>query len=446
MNNNNSASGQVVGLSLLLQLQRRVRDARTLDEAAFIAVNETKSLLEYRQAALWLIDGGVTAISGLPLPERQSPYLQWLHNLSTRLPDQQPAPFAITKDSLPDRVTRDWHEWWPENGLALPLRQAEGAFLGFLLLARDDAWTEAELPLATELASMYGHACALHLKQRPLYKRFFRAMRRNRVTALILLILISVMFIPIHLSVLAPAEVTAKDPFLVRAPQDGVIESFHVRPNQDVTEGQLLFRMDRTNLSARLGMARKAYEVAAEEYRQSAVLALQDDRGKLEMAPRRGKMEERAAELSGTSKLLNRLEAVAPRDGIAIFSDPTDWVGKGVSIGEKVLLIADPDKAELLIRLPVADAIALNPGTRIILYLSSDPRHPKEATLTSASFRAELLPGGVVGYRLKGDFSDMEELPRIGLSGTAKLYGEKVLLGYALLRRPITAVRQRLGW
>lgn len=446
MSENSSASGQVIGLSLLLQLQRRVRDARTLDEAAFIAVNETKSLLQYRQAALWLIDGGVTAISGLPLPERQSPYLQWLHSLGSKLPDQQPAPFLIQKETLPERVTRDWHEWWPENGLALPLRQAEGTFLGFLLLSRDQPWIESELPLATELASMYGHACALHLKQRPWYRRFWRAMRRNRMTAVILLILIGVMFIPIHLSVLAPAEVAAKDPFLVRAPTDGVIESFHIRPNQEVTEGQLLFRMDSTNLSARLGMARKAYEVAAEEYRQSSVLALQDDKGKLEMAPRRGRMEERAAELSGTRKLLNRLEATAPHAGIAVFSDPTDWVGKGVSIGEKVLMIADPARTELLIRLPVADAIALTPGTRIILYLSSDPRHPREAVLTSAAFRAELLQGGVVGYRLKGDFVDTADLPRIGLSGTAKVYGEQVLLGYALLRRPITAVRQRLGW
>jgi len=39
-----------------------------------------------------------------------------------------------------------------------------------------------------------------------------------------------------------------------------------------------------------------------------------------------------------------------------------------------------------------------------------------------------------------------EDLPhRIGLRGTAKLYGEKVSLAYYLLRRPITFVRQHLG-
>lgn len=440
-----AVNGQVVGLSLLLQLQRRVRDARTLDEAAFIAVNETRSLIAYRQAALWLYDEGVAAISGLPLPERQSPYLQWLATVCCALPKQQ-EPFVVERETLPKRAAADWGEWWPAAALALPLKNMDGELSGLLLLIREEPWTEAELPLVAELTSMYGHAMSLHLRQRPLLKRIGRGVRNQFVLLLLLATITGLMFVPVRLSVLAPAEVAAKDPFLVRAPQDGVIDSFHVRPNQAVQEGDLLFRMDRTNLSAKLGMARKAYEVAAEEYRQSAVLALQDDRGKLEMAPRRGRMEERAAELSGTSKLLDRLEAVAPRSGIAVFTDPTDWVGKGVSIGEKVLMIADPAQAELLIRLPVADAIALNSGTKIRFYLATDPRHPREATLLSAAFRAEPLPGGGVGYRLKASFSDNRTIPRIGLSGTAKIYGEQVFLGYALLRRPITAARQWLGW
>lgn len=440
-----AASGQVVGLSLLLQLQRRLRDSNKLEEAGFIAVNETKSLLSYRQGVLWLSEGGVSAISGLPLPEKQSPYMQWLSAVCKTLPrTTEPAP--LDRSRLPERINSQWQEWWAEYALVLPLVFGDSGAWGFLILTRDEPWGEAEQPLAVELTKMYSHAFSLHVRQRSFTSLFGRALRKRVVTLVIFAILIAAMFIPVHLSALAPAEVAAKDPFMVRAPQDGVIDSFHVRPNQEVEEGQLLFRMDSTNLTARLGMARKAYEVAAEEYRQSAVLALQDDRGKLEMAPRRGRMEERAAELSGTSKLLNRLEARSPRNGIAIFSDPTDWVGKGVSIGEKVLVVADPSRADLLIRLPVADAIALTPGTRVIFYLASDPRHPREATLTSAAFRAEVLPGGGVGYRLKADFSDGSDLPRIGLSGTAKLYGEQTFLGYVLLRRPITAVRQWLGW
>lgn len=438
-------SGQVLGLSLLLQLQRRIRDSHTQDEIAFVTVNETKQLLHYRQAALWLHGQGVVAISGLPMPERNSPYLNWLYSLFRSIgPLKLPTTIDVT--TLPKKVAADWHEWFPAAALVIPLCHADGPEYGLLLLVRDEPWQEGEMPLAAELGAIYGHGISLHLKNRPWFKQVCSRFRSWSLRVALILLLLATLFIPVHLSVLVPAEVTAKDPFLVRAPQDGVIENFYVRPNEQVTTGQLLFSMDKTNLRSRLGMARKSFEVAAEEYRQASVLALQDDKGKTEMVPRRGRMEERAAELSGANKLLQRLEAVAPRDGIAIFSDPIDWVGKGVSIGEKVLLIADPQKAELLIRLPVSDVIAMEPGTRVTLYLTNDPQHPREASLTAAAFRAELMPGGVVGYRLKADFIDPDKLPRIGLSGIAKIYGKQVPLGYALLRRPFTALRQRLGW
>ncbi len=438
-------SGQLLGLSLILQLQQRIRASRTLEEASFIAVNESKQLLHYRQAALWLTGSGVVALSGLPLPDRNSPYIIWLSELfPSLLYPAVPTPIAVT--TLPKAIAADWHEWLPACGLALPLIRPDGSFFGILMLAREEAWQDGELALAAELGSIFSHGLTLHQRKAPIRDRLRSTGRSLYAKVALAVFLLLVLLIPVHLSVLAPAEVTAKDPFLVRAPLDGVIEQFYIRPNQAVKAGQVLFSMDKTGLRSRQGIARKSYEVAAEEYRQASVLALQDDRGKTEMAPRRGRMEERAADLSGTGKLLQRMESVAPRDGIAIFSDPTDWVGKGVTIGEKVLLIADPLKAELLIRLPVADAIALEPGTRITLYLTNDPQHPHEARLTTAAFRAEVMPGGQVGYRLKADFVNSSDLPRIGLSGIAKIYGKKVFLGYAIFRRPLTAVRQRLGW
>lgn len=438
-------SGQLMGLSLILQIQQRIRASLTLEEASFIAVNETKQLLQYRQAALWLKGKGVVALSGLPLPERNSPYLNWLFELFPAL-SSLVLPTVITAATVPKKVAADWHEWLPQAGLMIPLFAADGRGVGLLLLARAEAWQEGEMPLAAELGSIYSHGLALHLSKRPLLERLRYSGSKLYLGIILTLLSAALLFLPVHLSVLAPAEVVARDPFMVRAPQDGVIEHFYVRPNQRVTAGQLLFSMDKTNLRSRMGMARKSYEVAAEEYRQASVLALQDDRGKSEINPRRGRMEERAAELSGANKLMQRLEAVAPRDGIAIFGDPNDWVGKGVTIGEKILLVADPNKAELLIRLPVGDAIAMDPGTRAVLYLANDPQHPLEARLTAAAFRAEVMPGGVVGYRLKADLNDAAHLPRIGLSGVVRIYGKKAPLGYVMLRRPLTALRQRLGW
>lgn len=73
-----NAESQVIGLSLLTQLSRRVRESASPEEIGFIAVNESKQLLPYRQSALWMRGKGVAAVSGIPDPDRSSPYIQWL--------------------------------------------------------------------------------------------------------------------------------------------------------------------------------------------------------------------------------------------------------------------------------------------------------------------------------------------------------------------------------
>ena len=53
------AESQVAGLSILVQLSRRVREAASAEEIGFIAVNESRQLLPYRQSALWIRGKGV---------------------------------------------------------------------------------------------------------------------------------------------------------------------------------------------------------------------------------------------------------------------------------------------------------------------------------------------------------------------------------------------------
>ena len=59
------------------------------------------------------------------------------------------------------------------------------------------------------------------------------------------------------MSTLAPAEIQTSNPVIVAAPLDGVIERFHVQPNQAVAAGQPLFSFDSTVLRSRFEVARK---------------------------------------------------------------------------------------------------------------------------------------------------------------------------------------------
>ena len=57
----------------LLDLSRRARAAASLDELAFLLVNDTRRLVPYRQAALWFAAGGVRTLSGVVQPEGNAP-------------------------------------------------------------------------------------------------------------------------------------------------------------------------------------------------------------------------------------------------------------------------------------------------------------------------------------------------------------------------------------
>lgn len=436
-------------LALLIQLGKRAREAVSAAELGFIVVNETRQLLDYRQAAVWQPGRGAVAMSGLPEVERNTPYAQWLGLLCSEAaaglaPGQAR---ALAADAAPAALARDWHDWMPQHVLLLGLGTPGTAGQGVWLLAREQAWSEAETGLLQELAGLYGHAWR-HFLPRLSWRARLRALagdlRRRRLIAAGALLLA---LCPVRLTVLAPAEVVPQDAFLVRAPLEGVIDRLYVKPNQPVQAGQALFDLDTTVLRTRYGVASTAYEAAAEEYRQAAQLAVtDDDKSRLEMTQRKGRMDEKAAEMAYSQQLLARIQVKATRTGVAVFADPSDWIGKGVTVGERVLQIADPGRVEIALRLPVADAIELAEHADVTLYLTTAPQYAYSGALSYRGYRPEAGPDGIVAYKLKAGFGAGQSLPRLGLTGTAKLYGAWVPLAYYALRRPLAAARQWLGW
>jgi hypothetical protein len=441
---------QLIDLSTLVQLIKRARQAATVQELAFIIVNETHSLFPYRQAALGREEGpgtgSIVALSGTPVVERNAPFTLWLSRLLKHVSASADASkvMQVEARSLPSHLQEDWTEWLPAYGLWVPLAGPDRR-LGALFLARAEPWSEADRHLAQELADGYGHAWNALLRGRSRQAWFKVWHRRKGIQAAAVLLAIAAMWLPIHLSALAPAEVTPFNPTIVRAPLDGVVDHFKVKPNESVKEGQLILELDRRVIENKLEVANKALAVAEAEYRQAAQQALFDEKSRAQLAVLSGRAEQRRADAQYAQSLLDRVHVTATRSGIAIFDEANDWIGRPVTIGERLLEIADPNQAELEIWLPVADAITLRPGAIVEFFLNVAPDAPLRATLRQTSYEATMSPNGVFGYRLKAQLADHQDPPRIGLRGTAKLYGEPVTLFYYLLRRPIAAARQMVG-
>lgn len=430
-------------LAVLLQLMRRARDAESAAELGFVMVNETQQLLTFRQAALWCDGphGHVGALSGLAELDPTAPYLQWLGRLFGHLRSGQgEGGRLLTAANLPPALADEWADWLPAEALWLPLPGA-----GALLLAREQPWREYELQLAAELAHGYAHAWrqfAPRRNWREAVRDWLAAGKRRRRVLLAILVLAC---LPIRLSVLARAEVVPQDPLLLRAPVSGVIADVKVQPNQRVARGAALFSLDATALAGQYELASRERDAAQESFRASAQLAVTDDKAKLAMAQERARMEEKTIAADYTGRELQRLHVAAPAAGVVVFSDRNDWLGRAVTVGEKVMTLADPARVELTAWLPAGEAIAIAPGSRVTLYPNATPTASYDAVLSRVAYRAEVSEGGLLAYRLQARFV-AGDVPRLGQMGTARVYGDWVPLSYYLLRRPLTAARQWLGW
>lgn len=445
-------------IDALLALARRARQAGNAVELTFLAVNDTHTLVSYRQAALWFRDGGVRSLSGVVQIEANAPYAQWLDRVCRSLCDASREPRAVTAADLAGQEAQEWNEWLPAHALWLPLAaggDAPGA--GGLLLARDTEFTKHETALLTEWGDIWRHA--YHAKFRPslwspktLKAKVLAHLRWNnearwwqqravRWAAVIL----AVLFMPVRLTVLASGELVPANPAVIRAPLEGVVSTFFVKPNEAVKAGQPLFNFDDAPLVSRLTVATQALATAVAEYRQAAQLAISESKSKAQLAILSGKIEERKAEADYLHGQLERSHVVSPGAGIALFDDPSEWIGKPVMTGERIMRIAAPDDVEVEAWLAVSDAIPLEPGAAVKLYLNASPLSAVNATVRYVAHDAVQRADGTYAYRVRATL-DSKTDHRVGLKGTAKLNGGWVPAVYWILRRPLAAVRQTLGW
>ena len=440
--------------ALIASLEGRARAATNLAELGFSIANDSYELLEFRQTLVFEGDEvacRLLTVSGLARPTEDSPYLIWLHRVWPWLRQQMvlhPGWFQLPENTaeIPPAILSGWEEWWPAGVFAVPLQRRTGETLGWVCFLLDHSPAEQQANGLRHLAQTWSYCWEMlqgSNKKSWLGSWRMLSFRQRSLAALVLLVLL---LLPIRQTALAPAEVIALDAATVASPLDGVIKTIHVRPNQPVKAGEKLFSLDETTLRNRLEVAQKSVAVADAELQATTQKSFDNLQSKSDLALLSGRSHEKRAELAAVQAQLSRIDVVAGHDGIAVFGDPDDWLGRPVTTGERIMLLANPKKPGVLIHLPVADAVALDQGASVKLFLTVMPLSPLAAQIIETSFQAVLSPGGVASYRLRAAFVGVDEHARIGLRGTAKVYGGWVPMGYYLLRRPLATLREWSGW
>jgi len=434
-------------LASLLTLQRKARRARLEAEIAFLLANDTALIAPFRNSVLWL-DGRVELMSSVPEPDRRGAQAQWYAALCRYLEETAPDMQGITAADMPEHLARDWRHHAPEHVLWLRLSGAAGRRLGGLLLCRDKSFDDAERQLLSHWVEEAGLALdALHLAESSLLRRFRRSRRGARLLLLAALAaILAGAFWPIHLSILAPAEVIPRDAQILRSPVNGIVEDVLVAPNSPVKKGAALIRFDDREIRAKLDVVRQGLESAQAEYRLAQQSAITSREAQASLTILRERIEQRRAEVQQAEQWLERVVVTAEADGIALLPDAESLKGRPMRIGEKLMVVADPEKVELEMWIATADSISLPHDASVELYLNVAPDRPVQGRLSYVSYQASLSPANVLGFRGTAQVQPGQPLPRIGLRGSAKVYGEKVPLGYYLLRRPFALMREVLGF
>lgn len=435
-------------LPSLLTFNQRLIQADDLQQVGFIIANDTWQVLKYRQAAVYLPSKTgrlkLSAITGLTPAKEATPFTLWLDRVLKHLlkSSQLKTASVFNKDDLTKELAGSWSEWWPEFAYVVPLIK-DGKLQGVVFLVRETDWADIDTQLINHLAEQWTYCVsALVNQKRPSF--FSRLITTKPILLLFIAVLIGSGFLPVRLSAMSEAEIISLNSEVISAPAAGVIEEFYVEPNQYVNSGNPIFSLDQEELLNKIAVAKQTIEIARTDLHRAQQQSFNDNQSKAELASLRGKLREQELTLASLNDLSQRMVSRATRAGLVIYSDENDWLGKPVITGERVAELADESALGVALWLPANDAINLENGAEVRVFLQVDPLNPISAMITETSYQVSQSPDGIAAYYIRGELVG-EDTPRIGLRGVAKIYGDQTTLAYWMFRRPIGGLRQWLG-
>jgi hypothetical protein len=425
--------------------------AHSVADTCQIAANSMASLLEADQAILWIWRHGspkIEALSGISSVDRNIDFTHWFEALAREMLSNHHGPVEFIPEYFDNSYLQAERSiYLLSEALHARLVDEHDQLVGGLFIAR----TKPFEPVEFEIFGLYAKAVARIYSN---YRRsFWPPMKGIRHLlpgwrSLILISVIAAGFLPIKQSAIGIAEVSARDAIPVTATQDGVIEKVLVRPNQKVIKGTALVKYDGAVVQSKLFVARQNIGVAEAELQRVIGKAFGDDSVRADLRMLRARVSEKSAETLYLQELVKRLEIEAMGDGVVIFNDTEEWTGKPVQSGERIMLLANPKNIWITIYLPVEEAIPLQESPEIKINLDIKPLETINVKLIESSYETVLMPDGRPAYLLRATIEgvDINDLPRIGLRGVARLYGESKKLGYLVAHKPLRSLRRMFGW
>lgn len=441
-------------LYVLNQLLLKTSAVTVLNSLLFLITNDTLHLLPYDRACLFDLSGAqpkLVSISGQSEVSDTAPLVLQFEALAQAI-STVPEPLALLEEHFPLSERERWRDLQKQNPAAvywLPIYYDKKIILGLWL----EQWgrhafqmpiTPLEPLLKDFLLPAYGIAWTRVAPRLSLKGAIAKNPKRAYLFSLALLA--ALFFIHLPLRIVAPCELISSNPYPIRAPLDGVIREIVVKTGQRVKTKDLLIQYESQAQLASLHSAEKQLLAKRLEVQRAAVLGSDDEQLKNELGILEAQKQKEEASLDFVRYEAGRLNVESPTDGIVVIDTPWDWIGRPVKAGEKILTVSDPDHTRVKIWIPDSDNVPLDTRKPIKIFLNTSPTHSYSAQIEYISNESTINERETPSFVAMADWiNGPPPETKLGLKGSAVLYGESVSLIYYLLRRPWFALRNLIG-
>tara|TARA_B100000073_G_scaffold35789_1_gene26935 strand:- start:222 stop:1559 length:1338 start_codon:yes stop_codon:yes gene_type:complete len=438
-----------IKIARLISLEKKTREAKSKDELNFIVVNETREIIDYTTSFLLLKSATdkfhINAISDIASIDRTAPLVTFVESVINHKTKKDLKEIeSIDLEQFSKKIKKQKPKNIPQYLLCIPIFSPQRGLQGYLLLARNKNFNDNENELVQHLSRTYGHAYNTFLTNFSI-KNFLKKNFTGKKRWITISVIILIFLFPVRMTSTAPVEVVAKNPFLITSPFDGVVKKIIANNNDQTKPGDLLVLLEDIDLSNEFNLAKQSLQVAEKELLRTRQSSFTDNEQKSRLAELVAQVDLKRVELKSAERKLKNSKIYSEKKGVVIVDRKSDWQGKPVAVGEKILTIADPNNIEFLIWLPVKDSIVINQDANTNIFLDINPMSSYKGNIIRSTYEPELSPEEVLSYKLISSFKGNRDTPRIGLRGTAKVYGNRTILFYYLFRKPITFIRQLIG-
>ncbi|MFW5498406.1 MULTISPECIES: HlyD family efflux transporter periplasmic adaptor subunit [unclassified Maridesulfovibrio] len=441
---------------ILHQLSTELLAAENLKQLYFRLLNRSISLCPYKRAVLFKVDGkrvNFLAVSGKSGVDAYSEMVEKWESLASSLSGKD-KPQLLNEGVFSDQEAQNWKFISDHtNGLSvylLPIKPwGKTKYVLWFERWEQEEWTERDLQLLS-LVGVSANSAFERLEPETFCRRMKdRIFSWHRFLVAIVILLAIQLSWRVPLRVVSPCEIIPEDPFIVTAPLSGVISEVTVESGDKVNEGSSLFYYDPRVITEELKIAQQQVNILETTMMTTELKALDSTKAKAELSILDYRLKQENIRLKMAEYRASKLNVRAEVSGSIIVDNPDEWRGRPVEVGQKVLMVVDPENINLRIWLPEADNVNFSNSTEVKVLLNAFPDDSLHARIKYVAQSVSVSPEGVPSIMAEGAFDDQANIGegklRMGLKGSAVLYGEKVSVAYWLLRKPWASARRIMG-